>query len=251
MTKFYKFSIALPLGILMLSCQTIVSKSKFKLFSVAVYWDISLNIQIYKSSYPKYHRYGISGFPQNLWKKFHDFSMLKSKYPDTKYQHKFCAYLLLRFIYQFIESIQDIYMDIHIYTLFNQNQPIIQRILLSKIGNCSDQQKKLDTTRRKALEVCLHWPLNINSQAFSRQCPETPNMTCQVVPKRRKSTDHDQNLISSEGGQDTSACNISGHSLHASSRKCPETSADGRTDRLKNCHGWSDQLWDPWHISHR
>ena len=30
--------------------------------------------------------------------------------------------------------------------------------------------------------------------------------------KKGKSTDHDQNLISSEGGQDTSACQSSGHS---------------------------------------
>ena len=38
-------------------------------------------------------------------------------------------------------------------------------------------------------------------------------------------------LISSEDGQDTSACKIAGHSLHAFSGKCPETSPDGRTDR--------------------
>ena len=37
-----------------------------------------------------------------------------------------------------------------------------------------------------------------------------------------KISGHDQNLISSEGGQDTSACQISGHSFHAVSRKSPE-----------------------------
>ena len=51
------------------------------------------------------------------------------------------------------------------------------------------------------------------------------------MPKWEKSTDHGHKLISSEDGQDTSACKISGHSLHAFSGKCPETSPDGRTDR--------------------
>ena len=50
------------------------------------------------------------------------------------------------------------------------------------------------------------------------------------MPKLEKSTDHDHKLISSEDGQDTSACKISGQSLHAFSGKCPETSPDGRTD---------------------
>ena len=35
---------------------------------------------------------------------------------------------------------------------------------------------------------------------------------CQMPPKWGKSTDDDQNLISSQGGQDTSACRISGYS---------------------------------------
>ena len=38
-----------------------------------------------------------------------------------------------------------------------------------------------------------------------------------------KSTDHDQNLVTSEGGQDTSACQISAHSCNTFSRKCLET----------------------------
>ena len=40
-----------------------------------------------------------------------------------------------------------------------------------------------------------------------------------MAPKRGKSTDCNQNLISSEGGQDTSACQNSGHFSHAFSRK--------------------------------
>ena len=44
-----------------------------------------------------------------------------------------------------------------------------------------------------------------------------------IVPKLQKSTDRDPELISSEGGLDTSACKISGHSLLAFSRMYPET----------------------------
>ena len=51
-----------------------------------------------------------------------------------------------------------------------------------------------------------------------------------IVPKLEKLTDCGHKLIISEDGQDTSACKISGHSLHAFSGKCPETSPDGRTD---------------------
>ena len=38
-----------------------------------------------------------------------------------------------------------------------------------------------------------------------------------------KSTDHDKNLVSCEGGQDSSACQIPCHSSHSFSWKCPET----------------------------
>ena len=74
-----------------------------------------------------------SGFPQKSQKKvpwlFHDFSRPKSKFPDTKYQHKLSEYLLLQPTYQFIKSITDICMDIHVYTWLNQSQPTIQLIL--------------------------------------------------------------------------------------------------------------------------
>ena len=36
---------------------------------------------------------------------------------------------------------------------------------------------KLDSTRRKASEICLRPPLHIYFHKFSRSCPETPNMT--------------------------------------------------------------------------
>ena len=44
-----------------------------------------------------------------------------------------------------------------------------------------------------------------------------------VAPKGQKSTDHKQNLISSEGGQGTSVCQISGHSSFVFSRKYQDT----------------------------
>ena len=44
-----------------------------------------------------------------------------------------------------------------------------------------------------------------------------------IAPKLEKSTNCNHKLISSEGGQDTSACKLSGHSLHAYSEKCLET----------------------------
>ena len=43
-----------------------------------------------------------------------------------------------------------------------------------------------------------------------------------IAPKLEKSTDWGHKLISSESGQDTSACKISGHFLHAFSGKRPE-----------------------------
>ena len=65
------------------------------------------------------------------------------------------------------------------------------------------------------------------------------------MPKGGKSTDHDHNLIHSEGTQDRSTYKISDHSLNAFSGKCPETSLDGQTDMLQNGHGWSDGPTDP------
>ena len=43
------------------------------------------------------------------------------------------------------------------------------------------------------------------------------------MPKLEKSTDPGHKLIISEGAQDSSACKISGHFLHAFLGKCPET----------------------------
>ena len=95
----------------------------------------------------------LQGSHKNLWKKFHDFSMLKSKFPDTKYQQKLSAYLLLRFIYQFIESITDICMDIH--DLMKTNQ-LFNGFYFARVETAVSKQKKLDTARRKASQICLH-----------------------------------------------------------------------------------------------
>ena len=63
--------------------------------------------------------------------------------------------------------------------------------------------------------------------AFSSECAGTSNSTrlrkSEVVLKCGKWTNCDQNVISSEGGQDTSAYQIPGHSLHAFSWECRET----------------------------
>ena len=56
------------------------------------------------------------------------------------------------------------------------------------------------------------------------------------MPKLEKSTDHSHKLITSEVGQDTSACKISGRTLHAFSCKCPGTSPDWRTDGPTDGH---------------
>ena len=81
----------------------------------------------------------------------------------------------------------------------------------------------------QTLQICLHFALNIYSQVFSRLCPETPNMSSfffkisQICAILKESTDRDQNLISFDGGQDTSACKISDHYSHTFTRKCLET----------------------------
>ena len=77
----------------------------------------------------------------------------------------------------------------------------------------------------------MPFPGNVRKPQIS---PISPS---QKLCQEEKSTNCDHNLISSEGGQDTSACQISGHSLHAFSGKCPETFLDGWTDR-KTGYGW-------------
>ena len=65
-----------------------------------------------------------------------------------------------------------------------------------------------------ACQMSDHHPL-----VLSRKCLE-PHIWSVLLnqsgAKWGKSTDHCQNLISFEGGQDSSACQISGHSYHAS-----------------------------------
>ena len=77
----------------------------------------------------------------------------------------------------------------------------------------------------------FHAILSMRSPGNARKPQIWPVSLSQSGANRRKSTDSDHNLISSESGQDTSACKISGHTLHAFSSKCPEISLDGWTDR--------------------
>ena len=61
-----------------------------------------------------------------------------------------------------------------------------------------------------------------NPQSTTKMPEKNPHLTCfKIAPKLEKSTNC--NLTSYGGGQDTSACKISGHFLNGFSRKCPET----------------------------
>ena len=54
--------------------------------------------------------------------------------------------------------------------------------------------------------------------------PQTnPFHKVKMAPKLGKPTDNNQNLSGSEGGLNISACQISGQSVYAFSRKCMET----------------------------
>ena len=60
-------------------------------------------------------------------------------------------------------------------------------------------------------------------QEMSGNLKFDPVFLVKIEPKLQKSTNHNHNLVSTECGQQTSACNILGHSLHAFSEKCLET----------------------------
>ena len=64
---------------------------------------------------------------------------------------------------------------------------------------------------------------SMRSPGNARKPQIWPVSLSQNSAKIKKSTDPDNELISSNGGQDTSSCKISGHFLHAFSGKCPET----------------------------
>ena len=115
--------------------------------------------------------------------------------------------------------------------------PPVWPVLLSqnsaKIRKSTDRGHKLISSESgkdtSACTISSHFP-----HAFSGKCPETqiwPVSLSQNSAKIEKSIDHGHKLISFEDIQATSACKISGHSLHAFSGKSPETSPDGRTDR--------------------
>ena len=61
-----------------------------------------------------------------------------------------------------------------------------------------------------------------------------------MTPKWGKSPDHDQNF-SSEGGQHTPACQRSGHSSLAFSRKCPEFANLACFTKSKGCQNEENQ----------
>ena len=61
-----------------------------------------------------------------------------------------------------------------------------------------------------------------------------------IAPKLEKSPDRNHNLICSEG-QDTAVYHISGNSLHAFSRKCPETQNLTRFTKSKYYQNYKNQ----------
>ena len=80
---------------------------------------------------------------------------------------------------------------------------------------------ELDARRR---EYAPTPPPLIFAPTRPQKMPENPKYDQfnwdKVVRQWRKSRDPGSNLISSEGGQDTSAYHISGHYTHVFSRKC-------------------------------
>ena len=92
---------------------------------------------------------------------------------------------------------------------------------------------------------------SINSLGNAKKPKILPISLSQSATKGGKSTDHDQNLISSEGVQDTSGCKILGYCLHAFSGKCPETPNSTQFTKSKwhqkeqNRKQWpkSNQFW--------
>ena len=69
----------------------------------------------------------------------------------------------------------------------------------------------------------------------------------QITVNMWKSTDHDQNIISSTGEQNTLAYQISGHTFHAFCRKHTETSPGERTDgRTTQIYKWIPGTWVGW-----
>ena len=78
---------------------------------------------------------------------------------------------------------------------------------------------------QRCQDISAHQILGHSFHALLRKSPKPqiwPVSLSQMVPRWGQSTDRDQNLISSEGGQDIWTCQISGHSSHAFWRNCLE-----------------------------
>ena len=79
-----------------------------------------------------------------------------------------------------------------------------------------------------------------NPQSTTKM-PGNPKFKVKIASKLEKSTNCNHNLTSSESGQDTSAYHITGHFLHAFSRKCPETLNLTRFIKSKYCQNYKSQ----------
>ena len=82
---------------------------------------------------------------------------------------------------------------------------------------------------------------SMRSPGNARKPQIWPVSLSQNSTKIRKTTDHDYNIISFEGGRDTSACKMSGYSLHAFSGICPESYPDGQAKKTVTVGGMDQQ----------
>ena len=126
----------------------------------------------------------------------------------------------------------------------NQNDDISDLI-----GNfCRRQWWKLNRTRQKLMQSfgnMLPLPPQQILSGVLQIMPRNPRYEqfnkVKVVLKWVKSTDSDQNLISSEGSQDTSTCQMSGHSFQAFSGKCLEGPNLTYLTKSKLCQNLNNQ----------
>ena len=116
---------------------------------------------------------------------------------------------------------------------------------MPKLEKATDHNHKLISSEggqdTSACKIWAHSP-----HAFSRKCPKTTNLTRftksnSAKIKKKKATDRNHKVISSEDAQDTSACKIWAHSLHIFSRKCPETTNLTRFTKSKWCQNKKKQ----------
>ena len=84
---------------------------------------------------------------------------------------------------------------------------------LEKSTNCDNNLLSSEDAQDATL-ACICQAISFKGSPGNAWKPQIWPIKLTKAPKLDKSTDHDPNLISSEGGQDKSACKFAGHSLH-------------------------------------